>query len=246
MTADTVFCTQCGATNPAAARFCDQCGTPLVKPAPPASPPVAAAAPVVAPAAAAAPLAAAVPASAEIICTQCGIPALAGEAFCDNCGTPLPLPAAMPQPAYPAPQPVGGAVAPAPAPPVAVQPQPASPPVAVPAPALRATLAPAALEVEGSGQRVPLPAAPQALVGRADPASSHYPEIDLGPFGGLEQGVGRRHLRLFVESGQLMAEDLDSVNGTAINGQRLARRTPVPLRPGDRLVVGRMVLRLVE
>lgn len=240
MTADTVFCTQCGATNPANASFCDQCGTPLVKPAQAASPPLTSSVPVAA---------AVVPSAAEIVCTQCGIPALAGEAFCDNCGAPLPLPAATPQPAYPAPQPVGGAAVPPPVPPplAASQPTPqATPPVAMPAPSLRTTLAPAVLEVEGAGQRVALPAAAQALVGRADPASSHYPEVDLGPYGGLEQGVGRRHLRLFVEGGQLMAEDLDSVNGTAINGQRLARRLPAPLRSGDRLVVGRMVLRLVE
>lgn len=50
--------------------------------------------------------------------------------------------------------------------------------------------------------------------------------------------VSRRHLRLTVDaSGQVTAMDLGSLNGTRYNGQPLAARRPVFLRPGDVLQV---------
>ncbi len=46
--------------------------------------------------------------------------------------------------------------------------------------------------------------------------------------------VSRRHLRLSTDaSGQVTAMDLGSLNGTRYNGQPLAARRPVILRPGD-------------
>jgi hypothetical protein len=48
--------------------------------------------------------------------------------------------------------------------------------------------------------------------------------------------VSRRHCRLLLRDGLVTVEDLDSVNGTFINGRRL--REAEYLRPGDRLEVG--------
>jgi pSer/pThr/pTyr-binding forkhead associated (FHA) protein len=104
-------------------------------------------------------------------------------------------------------------------------------------------LAPAQLVVAASGAALPLPSATQAMVGRSDAVSNFYPDIDLTPYGALDQGVGRRHLRLFVQNGQALIEDLDSTNGTALNGQKLAPRQPQPLRDGDQILVGKLLLR---
>jgi pSer/pThr/pTyr-binding forkhead associated (FHA) protein len=50
--------------------------------------------------------------------------------------------------------------------------------------------------------------------------------------------VSRVHCRLTAEaSDQLVVEDLDSQNGTFVNGKRVDRAT---LRSGDRLKVGRL------
>ena len=106
-----------------------------------------------------------------------------------------------------------------------------------------ATLVQLVLIVAANGAALPLPGAVQAIVGRNDAVSNFYPDIDLTPYGALDQGVGRRHLRLFVQSGQVMVEDLDSTNGTMFNGQKLAARQPQPLRDGDQLQVGRLLLR---
>lgn len=48
--------------------------------------------------------------------------------------------------------------------------------------------------------------------------------------------VSRRHARLYMDGGIFVIEDLGSTNGTFINGQRLT--TPVPLRSGDRIMLG--------
>jgi len=48
--------------------------------------------------------------------------------------------------------------------------------------------------------------------------------------------VSRRHCLLSFQDGVLHVEDLDSVNGTYLNGVRVSGRQPV--RPGDRLDIG--------
>jgi predicted component of type VI protein secretion system len=48
--------------------------------------------------------------------------------------------------------------------------------------------------------------------------------------------VSRRHVRLYLDGGVYIVEDLGSTNGTFINGQRLT--TPVPLRSGDIIMLG--------
>jgi hypothetical protein len=56
--------------------------------------------------------------------------------------------------------------------------------------------------------------------------------------------VSSRHARLFERGGWLWVEDLRSTNGTLLNGERVRYATPV--RFGDRLTVGDVVLILRE
>lgn len=234
------FCPQCGVDNPAAARYCDQCGAMLI--------PVAGSAP----AAPAAPIA-----SGQATCPQCGTPAILGEAFCDTCGAPLAAPA---RPVAPVPTPPSSAGAPQqsafppPQPSSAPPVQRLTPPVSAPAPvappappiSTRHTLAPARLVALSSGAVLALPSAAQAVIGRADPVSKFFPDIDLTPHGALDHGVGRKHARLFVSAGRIMVEDLDSTNGTQLNGQKIAPRQPQAVHNGDTIIVGRLALRLQE
>jgi pSer/pThr/pTyr-binding forkhead associated (FHA) protein len=82
------------------------------------------------------------------------------------------------------------------------------------------------------------------VVGRADAVSNFFPDVDLTPHGALDTGVGRRHARLLVQGGALLVEDLDSTNGTFLNGARLAPRQPAPLGAGDELRLGNLALRV--
>ena len=54
--------------------------------------------------------------------------------------------------------------------------------------------------------------------------------------------VSRVHCRLTAGAGELELEDLDSTNGTFVNGQRVAGRAR--LKAGDRIGVGRIELQV--
>lgn len=257
------FCPQCGVDNPAGARYCDQCGAMLIPVPAQAAPPTAApaAVPAIGPTVCPQCGQAAIP--GEAFCDNCGAPLSAPA----RPVAPVPSPsqsAAPPQPVYPSPTPVTAPptapVAPpvtapptmpaAPAAPPSYQAPPVATPSAPPASPItpapfggRTSLASCALVVVGTGAVLPLPAASQALVGRSDPVSKFYPDVDLGPHGALDQGVGRRHARIFVQGGQVMIEDLDSVNGTLVNGQKALPHQSRALCDGDQITLGCMLLR---
>jgi len=56
-----------------------------------------------------------------------------------------------------------------------------------------------------------------------DPNQSIYPEIDLTDELALEAGVSRRHACIYRRGNDVEVEDLGSINGTLLNGKRLAR-----------------------
>ena len=80
------------------------------------------------------------------------------------------------------------------------------------------------------------------LLGRTDPHSNIFPEIDLSRFD-PETKVSRRHARIWLEGETFLVEDLGSVNGTVINDSvKLAPRQPRVLDSGDKLRVGETTL----
>ncbi len=54
--------------------------------------------------------------------------------------------------------------------------------------------------------------------------------------------VSRRHCLLFLEKGQLSVEDLQSANGTFVNGERITGKQKI--KPGDQLKVGPLTFRI--
>lgn len=262
------YCDQCGAMLiPVAAQ--PPAASPTAPAAPPTIPAPAALPPTPAPAPAAAPIiagptmcpqcgTAAIP--GEAFCDNCGAPLSAPA----RPATPAPTYSAglPPQPVYPPPQPADATPppifhqTPQPLPPLPPLQPPTLPPSAAPArqqtqplptaqPAAppRTTLAPARLVVAATGAAIALPAAAQATIGRADAVSKFFPDIDLTPHGALDLGVGRRHARMYVQAGQIVIEDQDSTNGTLLNGQKLTPRQPQPLRDGDQVQFGKLLVR---
>src|SRR5205085_12485695 len=81
-----------------------------------------------------------------------------------------------------------------------------------------------------AGQDIPLEQ--ELVIGRSTPG--------LGSLGG-DSEISRVHARVYRDaSGQLMAEDLGSTNGTFVNGNRIS--SPTPLRPGDQVRVGQTTM----
>lgn len=66
------------------------------------------------------------------------------------------------------------------------------------------------------------------------------PEITVGRRGAvvlLHLAVSHRHTRFLQAAGAWWVEDLESHNGTYLNGERLAPRVPVPMCDGDQVMI---------
>ncbi len=100
------------------------------------------------------------------------------------------------------------------------------------------------VEMMNSGRKVLLSADREILVGRLDAAHGIFPELDLTTDGGLEQGVSRRHARIYTREGTCYVEDLDSTNGSFLNGERLTPYLPYAFQSGDALMFGTMQMKV--
>jgi len=94
-----------------------------------------------------------------------------------------------------------------------------------------AAVSPAAIELVWRKQSLPLPEG-EHIAGRDAECSL---VIDANT-------VSRRHARITVVSGTATIEDLDSTNGTHVNGTRIA--APTRLSPGSELALGSEVLQV--
>jgi hypothetical protein len=79
-------------------------------------------------------------------------------------------------------------------------------------------------------------------LGRIDPTQDIFPEVDLTDDLGMEHGVSREHARISQEGNVVEVEDLGSTNGTLLNGNRLAPYISHPLKDGDRLQIGKLII----
>lgn len=100
------------------------------------------------------------------------------------------------------------------------------------------------LSIPDSGRQVEFPLTKEVSLGRLDPATATFPDIDLTTDGALEKGVSRRHAKITRKGAELFLEDLGSVNGTLLNGKRLTPYLPHVLSDKDEIRVGRLLMRI--
>jgi hypothetical protein len=100
------------------------------------------------------------------------------------------------------------------------------------------------LSIPDSGRDVELPLTKEVNIGRLDPASASFPDIDLTNDGGLEKGVSRRHAKITRRGNEVFIEDLGSINGTFLNRKKLTPYLPQELKSGDELQLGKLILRV--
>ena len=201
-------------------------------------------------------------------CSECGYENMDGLDYCDGCGaklaaadasapaagaaapeTPAPAPEAdKPAEPPPAEAPSGAESKPSEAPTGEIKPAQATPAEA-PAPAAAAAVVAAfkaRLKVVRGGrkdQEFPLEDG-NNLVGRWDPETGAFPEVDLDA-DDPEAKISRKHALIRIVEGKITVEDIGSLNGTYVNrGARLQPGSPVELKTGDEIIIGKTFLKL--
>jgi len=205
-----------------------------------------------------------------IKCSECGYENMEGLDYCDGCGAkltpaaagagaptqapatteagapePTPPPAAAEAPKAEAPSaeapPAAAAPSPAEAPEAAAAPAPTPAPEAAAAITFKAKLT----IVRGGRQGHEFPLEPgNNLVGRWDPETGAFPEVDMEA-DDPEAKISRKHALIRIENGKITVEDIGSLNGTYVNRQpRLAPGNPVELKTGDEIIIGKTFLKL--
>ncbi len=82
------------------------------------------------------------------------------------------------------------------------------------------------------------------VIGRAAPETSEIPDLDLNPYDAVAKGISRRHVVIMKRGDTLHVMDLESTNGTYLNGVWLYPNQPRVLRDGDELMLGSLILRV--
>jgi hypothetical protein len=82
------------------------------------------------------------------------------------------------------------------------------------------------------------------LIGRWDPDTGSFPEVDLDA-DDPEAKVSRKHALIRIDGGKITVEDIGSLNGTYVNRQpRLQPGTPSEIKDGDEVIIGKTFLKL--
>lgn len=79
-------------------------------------------------------------------------------------------------------------------------------------------------------------------LGRTSPNEDSAPVIDLEAYGAVQLGISRNHVRVQRTPDGCTIEDLNSKNGTWLNGARLEPHVAHVLRSGDEMRLGHLIL----
>ncbi|MCS6774365.1 MAG: zinc ribbon domain-containing protein [Thermoflexales bacterium] len=168
-------------------------------------------------------------------CARCGRDNPPGSRFCGACGAPLAL--ALPPAAH--------AELTTAAPAELLRPAPAQPPTPIPSaqPTPSAAELPSFYFVSSSGAPIYFPPRPDRVwvVGREDPVSGIYPDVDLSPYD-PERTVSRRHAEIAQTGSAVVLTSLTTTNWTKVNNVKIPANRPVVLRDGDQIEFARCVI----
>lgn len=99
------------------------------------------------------------------------------------------------------------------------------------------------LKHEASGLVFPLAASSETTIGRRDPVTGIYPDVDLTPVD-HQRSISRRHAKVLRRGESFfVSEEIGTMNGTFINGNRLETGKPEEVKSGDEVRCGVVNLR---
>ena len=85
----------------------------------------------------------------------------------------------------------------------------------------------------------------EIILGRLHPSNKIQPQVDLTEFGGGLHGASRLHAALRHDDDQWWIEDLDSSNGTWVDGERLAPYCPCRLNAKSKVTLANLEVEII-
>jgi len=155
--------------------------------------------------------------STKHVCPGCGHPYRLGTLFCDDCGATLPTVDADDEPESFADETRSGLTE----------------------FAQDATLV---FRVEDVAEPIRLQIPDRVVLGRVD-RDGPIPDLDLTDYDAVDNGVSRVHASIQRDGDSLYLSDIDSTNGTFLNGQRLGD-DPQLLHDGDTIRLGHLSMKI--
>jgi pSer/pThr/pTyr-binding forkhead associated (FHA) protein len=101
------------------------------------------------------------------------------------------------------------------------------------------------LHLLDSGHVLPLAERNEFTMGRSSEGQPIMPDIDLAPFQGYARGVSRLHAVIRRGVSDIMLMDLESANGTFINGKKIEPNVEEPLANGDIVALGKLKIQVL-
>lgn len=96
------------------------------------------------------------------------------------------------------------------------------------------------LQVENDETPIFVQIRSEVILGRITDQSEATTYLNLTPYGADDRGVSRRHARLLRDGQAVYLMDLNSTNGTQLNGEALPASVERRLRDGDEISLGHL------
>ncbi len=100
------------------------------------------------------------------------------------------------------------------------------------------------LMVRGAPKPLEVTPTAEMIIGRSADQSAMRPDIDLAPYNAENLGVSRLHAALKRHDNTVVISDLNSINHTYINGQRLHPHEVRVLHDGDEIRLGKLSIKV--
>jgi hypothetical protein len=98
------------------------------------------------------------------------------------------------------------------------------------------------LSIVGTADVIETPLEGFVVLGRKDQPGFGQADVDFTPHRAQDVGVSRRHAVISIQDQRVLIKDLNSVNGTFLNGYALQPLHSYRLRDGDELRLGRLTM----
>jgi pSer/pThr/pTyr-binding forkhead associated (FHA) protein len=102
------------------------------------------------------------------------------------------------------------------------------------------------LRIITTGEIISLIGRDNFTLGRSIEGQAILPDVDLSRFDAYDFGLSRMHAELRIDENETRIIDLESANGTVVNGKRILPNQPEQIEHGDIIQLGRLRLQLIS